>query len=228
MHKTYSVDNEICGRWEEFVKSQGKNYSELLEEYMRREIDNYECRLTENSATASTISLSIAASTIPTPSASGEFEQTINQRIEPLLNKDNTQLTVEDKGMLDTILISAKKLVGKVETKLSLLRIVRFSKISNIDRLEMTRLAQLKSAKVYQEKKQCFNLMQELPFPVEEVQTQDKTQIETNLSEAQLWSLQQSEERRQKKLRMPDTPPLTTTTTSEPENENEGEEEILE
>jgi hypothetical protein len=199
IHKHYSLDNEVCEQWEGLVKSQGKSYSEKIEEYMSKEVD----RLNENSAIAFGAA---ALSTTLTPNE--EFEQTISGRIEPLLTKDNSQITIEDKSILDSILISTKKLVGTIETKFNRLRVVNFSKIAEYDRLEKTRLAQLKSAKEYQEKKERYNLMQELPLPILVQEEEDKAKIET-LSEAQLWALQQSEERRQRKLRTPDRTQLT-------------------
>jgi hypothetical protein len=71
---------------------------------------------------------------------------------------------VEDKGILDTILISAKRLVGKVETTFSSLRIVRFSKISSLDSVENDRLAGLETAKKYREEKERFDLMQSATY----------------------------------------------------------------
>jgi hypothetical protein len=189
VHKTYSIDSEVCERWERVISSQEKDFSETIEEHMSQDIDTFENKRLVRSTTEQQRQL------IPIDE---EFKQFVKDRVTPLFDKETEMLAVEY-SQLRSLQKIMEGQVDKIKLGLKLVDSPLFREILKHDKLEQERLQGLEAAKQYREKNARFDLMKELPYPLDEQEMKKEQEAEAT-REAELLALQKQKELRKKKI----------------------------
>jgi hypothetical protein len=120
IHKTYSVDSDICERWEELMFSQGKSFSECIEDSMRQDIESYEEN--KNSACQAVRLSERSFSRLPVHEEFNQFEK---DHITPILDKE-TLITEEEGRQVRLLGSMLERAAANIKNKLKLNRIVIF------------------------------------------------------------------------------------------------------
>jgi hypothetical protein len=174
------------------MTSQGKNFSEGIEEYMRQYGDNQTQEQQEQPK---------QLPQKPLTPLDEEFEQFAKERINPVLDKQS-QITIEEGRQLNAVSRELERVNNNIKCGLKRGRIVVFAKVSDRDKTEISRKEGLKIGNEYREKVLRYELMQALSGAHILLEEKDQQDPEAQLKEEELLALMRQEEDRRRKLHL--------------------------